>query len=326
MVTDGKATWWDATSGAPAYLAQELRQIDSLEVMPGPAPEPFSGRAGRRVNGKGLEVAVSSSGNGSVTVSSGPCLLYSSEQASQGVWRAQFPQIGPIALGARPTSGQSRIDLVVARLYDSGSGVGPVKEAKIEVVPGSPNAAPSPPSLPVGAIYLELDRLTVPSSGPITHVQTTQVTVAAGGILPVATTTERDALTTAGIAYRGLVVDNAQSGSLERFNGTTWVAQVDAKVSATYVPSAAEAGWGLASEGIRFFKIGATGLVSINYLSRGAAGNTILKNIPPAFAPVVTWPFTTEGGGVGLLNTDGTMTSGKTGAWGASFTYPLANP
>lgn len=227
MATDGKATWWDASSGAPAYVAQELRQIDALEVMPGPVSEPFSGRPGRRVNGKGLEVTVSSTGNGSVTVAAGVCLLYSSAQASQGVWRAQFPQIGPIALGARPTSGQSRIDLVVARLYDSGSGVGSVKEAKIEVIAGSPNATPSAPSLPAGAIYLELDRLTVPSSGTITHVQTTQRTVAAGGILPIDTTAERDALVAAGIAYRGLVVDNAQTGGLERYTGSGWVSITD---------------------------------------------------------------------------------------------------
>jgi hypothetical protein len=284
MATDGKATWWNATAGAPAYNAQELRQIDTLGVMPGPAAEPFSGRPGRRVNGKGLEVSVSSTGNGSVTVSAGVCLLYSSSFASQGVWRATFPQVGPIALGARPPSGQTRVDLVVARLYDSDPGIGAVKEAKIEVLPGSAGAPGVAPNPPAGAALLVLGQLTVPNSGTITFTQTTQRTVAAGGILPVATPAEREELKTNGIAYEGMYVDVASTDTLERFDGTNWPDTSLIAVGSGGSAPAFQNGWsnlGDPDAPLTFQKIGQD--VEISGGIKG--GTSTIFQLPPGYWP-----------------------------------------
>lgn len=220
MATDGEVSFWDGV----AYNAVDFRQLDSPLLMPGPASAPFSSRSGRQVNGAGLAVTVAPAGNGSVSVSAGAGVIYDNAHAIQGAWRFTIPTAKTgIALPARPGVGTSRIDLVVARIYDSGIGVGAVKEVKIEVISGAAAASPSAPALP--ALSFELGRLTVSatSGAAIPLVSTTQVTTAAGGILPVATTTERNALVTAGIAYRGLVVDNAQTGNLEKFeSGTTW--------------------------------------------------------------------------------------------------------
>jgi hypothetical protein len=231
MATDGKVTFWDADAQTklPAYNAQELRQLDSPLLMPGPASAPFSGRSGRQVNGSGLAVTVDPTGAGSVTVSQGAGVIYDGSYAVQGAWRFATSGAKTVALAARPGSGTSRIDLVVARIYDSAlAGAGSVKELKIEVVTGGGSfggtvgATPTAPSLPPLSLLLSTLTVTSTSGAAISKTDTTAVTVAAGGILPVATTAEMNALKTAGIAYRGLVVDNAQTGVLHRYNGTDW--------------------------------------------------------------------------------------------------------
>lgn len=217
MATDGMAGFWDGV----AYPAQAERLLTSIDAMPGPVSAPFSARSGRRVNGSGLSVSVSSTGNGSVTVSPGPGQVYSSAHAGHGRWSFYIPNsVGPLTLGARPATGQTRVDLVVAQLYDSGIGVGAVKEVKIEVVPGQAGVSASAPAVP--ALSMLLDTLTVPATGAISHTQSTDVVVAAGGVLPVQTAAEKNKLKTDGVAYRGLVVDDAQAGALFRYNGDGW--------------------------------------------------------------------------------------------------------
>lgn len=217
MATDGYADRWNGI----AYAAADERRMASIDQMPGSAAAPFSARGGRRVNGSGLNVTASSAGNGSVTVTAGACRIYDSNFSAQGAWDTEFPNtVGPITLGARPSSGQSRIDLVVARIYDADISVGSVKEAKVEVVAGAPGASPSAPATP--AMSLVLATLAVPSSGTISVTQSGARAVSAGGVLPVETSSERDDLVTAGIAYPGLVVFNAQTGQTEAYTGSGW--------------------------------------------------------------------------------------------------------
>jgi hypothetical protein len=212
MATDGMVDRWNNT----AYGAGDERRMASVDQMPGPVGSPFSARSGRRVNGAGLAVSVSSSGNGSVTVSPGPGRIYDDNYASQAGWDFEVPNpVGPITLGARPAAGQSRIDRVIARIYDKDITVGSVYELKIEVIPGDAAPTPGPPAMK--PLSMLLGTLTVPNSGPIS------VTQSAGGVLPVATTDERDQLVADGIAYRGLCVFNAQTGRLEAFDGTAWI-------------------------------------------------------------------------------------------------------
>lgn len=217
MVTDGAAN-----RQALTYSPQQERRLASAHLMPGPAAEPFSGRSGRRVNNSGLKVTVDSAGNGTFTVSPGPGTIFSSTYANEGVWEFEIDnQVGPVSFGARPGSGTSRIDRIIARIYDTDAlGTGP-REVKIERVSSSTVATPTAPVVP--PLSLLLATCTVGSAGVITVVPNTQVSVAAGGILPVATIAERDALKTDGIAYEGMYVDVASTNGLDRYDGTNWV-------------------------------------------------------------------------------------------------------
>jgi hypothetical protein len=164
---------------------------------------------------------VDSTGAGTYSVTAGAGVIYDSAFASQAPWEFEIDNgVAAVAFPARPGVGTSRIDLIVARIYDVDISVGSVREVKIERVNGAASATPSAPALP--ALSLLLATCTVPNAGAITVVSTTAVTTAAGGILPVATTAEMDALKTSGTAYRGMVVDNAQTGSLHRYDGTNW--------------------------------------------------------------------------------------------------------
>lgn len=219
MVSDGTVSWID---GPDLYDAADLRRLDSLLLMPGgPTSQPFAVKEGHRVNGAGLQVSVGGSPE-SWTVTPGPCVVTDPAYSGQGGWRVEIPNTKTGTIGARPGAGQSRIDLIVARVYDATAiGSGPA-EVKIERLPGTPGSSPVAPTPPAGSITYEIARLAVPASGSITITQSVERTVAAGGILPVPTTAAMDKLETDGIAYRGLVVDNAQTDALHRFDGTDW--------------------------------------------------------------------------------------------------------
>jgi hypothetical protein len=278
MATDGKVTFWDATSGAPTYNAQELRQLDSPILMPGPASSPFSGRSGRQVNNSGLAVTVTPTGNGSVSVSAGAGVIYDNAYAINGAWRFALPTAKTgIALAARPGAGTTRYDLVVARIYDSGIGVGAVKELKIEVVTGTASATPSAPALPALSMLLStLGPITSTSGAAIPKVDSSAVTVAAGGVLPVATDTERDALEAAGIAYPGLAVFNIQRGRIEMFvSAGVWDYPGRPQAytpSVTGVPTSGNVG--------RFTRIGKLITVEFKLGVTGAATADIVMSLP----------------------------------------------
>lgn len=260
MATDGFASRINGVE----YAAVDERRMDSALLMPGPASSPFSARSGRRVNGSGLTVSVGGSPE-AWTVSPGAGVIYDPAYASQGAWRFEIPSAVSANLPARPGVGQSRIDLIVARIYDPGALGSGSAEVKIERVNGVSGASPSAPSMP--ALSIELARLLVPASGTITITQSARRTVAAGGVLPVATTTEMDQLETDGIAYRGLVVDNAQTNALYRYDGTDWkaLAEVGGDVqSLTVNANWTATGFGVAVEGKRAYLTG--------YLNRTNAG------------------------------------------------------
>lgn len=275
MATDGTVSRWNADSVThlPAYPASDERLLDSPELMPGPSTAPFSAKSGRRVNGAGLVVSVGGSPE-AWTVTPGAGVIYDNANATAGPWKFAIPASKSANLPARPGVGLSRVDLLVARIYDVdvlGSGA---REIKIEHVPGTPSASPSTPATP--ALSLVLATLNVPNAGAISVTQSTARVVAAGGILPVATTAERDALATAGIAYSGLVVANAQAPGkrLERFDATAWT--YDGKW-ADYTPALT----GLAGAATaRWTRIGDLITVQFKITASGASTTTVLLSKP----------------------------------------------
>ncbi|WP_413800087.1 hypothetical protein [Streptomyces iranensis] len=112
-----------------------------------------------------------------------------------------------------------RIDLVVLRVYDSAHDDSGRVLAAVEIIPGTPAAAPAPPPLP--AASLPLYRVAVAaavSAGtggidfPAATTDIRPYTVAAGGIAPQAN---------APGAYRAQYRDNGTG--LQRFSGAEWV-------------------------------------------------------------------------------------------------------
>lgn len=209
MVSDGPV----ARLNLPVeYAAADERLLDSVLLMPSGAGG-FSARSGRRPGG-GLAVTFSTL---TATVAPGAGVIYDPTFAAGGPWRFVLPVSRSVTLAARPGAGLVRKDLIIARIYDSDSGAGTAKELKIEAVTGTASATPSKPSLP--PLSLELGVADVAPSGPVSFVANTARTVAAGGILPVASTTERNDLPA---PHAGLVVFNEQTKRLEVFDGTAW--------------------------------------------------------------------------------------------------------
>ncbi|MCX4698628.1 hypothetical protein OG252_21835 [Streptomyces sp. NBC_01352] len=117
-----------------------------------------------------------------------------------------------------------RIDLLVLRVYDDAYDGSGRTEAVVEIVQGTPAAAPVAPTTP--DLALPLFRVSVPagtSAGTGGIPWTTSTTdlrttlVSAGGILPVYNNA------TAAGSYPGQYQDNDNSGFLQRWNGTEWV-------------------------------------------------------------------------------------------------------
>lgn len=222
MATDGYVDRWDDVD----YNAADERRLTSALLMPGTTP--FSARSGRRPGGGGLVTSVVGSPSAARPVlrtSAGAGLVFDPNNAEAGPYRFATPSAVDVTLGDRPGTGASRIDLIVARIRDVSVGVGAEDNLKIEVVQGNPGSSPSAPALP--PLSMLVSTINVPASGAIAITNSTEIAVAAGGILPVSSTAEMNKLKTDGIAYRGLAVSNAQTDALHRYDGTNWKRQQD---------------------------------------------------------------------------------------------------
>lgn len=220
MASDGYAAWWNQVD----YDAATERRLAAMHAAPATAgtAATFGGLSGKRINGAGLNVTVGGSPE-AVTVSAGGGVI-ADPRGDGALWPFEIPQSVTIAGDiSRPGSGQSRIDWVVARLYDTDSGLGTQKDVKLERWTGSAGSSPSDPTIPDGAVYLRLATLTVPASGTaITVTPTTDRTAAAGGVAPMSTA-RRDALAAAGALYAGFTLYNTTSKQLEVYDGSIFL-------------------------------------------------------------------------------------------------------
>jgi hypothetical protein len=99
--------------------------------------------------------------NMSVDVANGSCVIAGTDTAGQGSYLCKSTAVENVVLDAAPGVGNSRIDRIVARVYDGQViGSGP-SEWTIEAVTGTASPSPSLPSLPNSC--LELARVTVAS-------------------------------------------------------------------------------------------------------------------------------------------------------------------
>jgi hypothetical protein len=212
------------------HTAQVDRLAQSGLLMPGAAGNTW--RAGVRGAGD-LVVAAQGVPNMSVQVAAGSCYVVQSV-AGNGAYLLTNDAAFTVAITAAHAT-LPRKDLIVARVTDSFF-TGVTNLGTLEVVTGVAAASPVDPAVTGNATILA--RVTVPAAattivaGNITDLRPRAA--ALGGIIPVLTTAERDAI--AGIS-RGMVVDNLQTGFLERHNGTTWKTLMEVTPWAAYTPA-----------------------------------------------------------------------------------------
>ncbi|MEU1189843.1 hypothetical protein [Streptomyces sp. NPDC005859] len=200
----------------------------------------------------------------SATVSPGRAVLQSTD--ARGAYPVALTEYSSVTF-ADGNAQHNRVDLLVLRIYDHAHDGSGRTEAVVEIVPGTPAAAPTAPAAP--GLSLPLYEVTVPANasagtGGIAWasalVGRRTATVGVGGILPVTTDTSTG-------AYPGQYRD--LGGQLQRWSGTAWtdypVLPTWQSWTPTWVTStgAAPPAFGNASLSCRYVKFGTT--VHLNF-------------------------------------------------------------
>lgn len=206
--------WINASAGAPAYSANELRQAMGLALMYD--GRNMGGRKGVRPGGTQLAVSYAAP---TITVQPGLCCLDPALSTPQGSYWVAIPAAETHTLTAADAT-NPRKDIVIARLYDHDEDASGLRLARSEYIAGVANPAPSEPAVPAGAIRLAT--IDVPASpGAPVVTNNAPFTVSPGGILPV-----RGAADIAA-ALKGRYRDRLDTNVLERDTGAAWETAAD---------------------------------------------------------------------------------------------------
>lgn len=174
----------------------------------------FDARPGVLPNHSAVEVSVAGM---LVTVTDLNCVIVGPTSSGRGPYLCAIPTSQITLTAADPSN--PRIDLLIAEvLDDAADSSGDLVPGRTRVITGTPAAVPTVPATPSGA--LALAQFAVPAGGAsATLTYTADYTTAAGGIIPV-----RD---TAGLPTvwnrEGMYADQADTDTLMRWNGSTWV-------------------------------------------------------------------------------------------------------
>jgi hypothetical protein len=227
MAGDGFALRFDSV----LYPAANDRLLQAVLAAPASSTR---ARAGVRAGG-GLEVTIDSSGSGTWTVAPGGGII-TDTGAGPGSYPFVIPSTVSRALGTRPGGGTSRIDEIVAVIKNvderPADGAG-VREVDIVVITGTAGASPTAPAIPAG--QLRLGELLVPAAGAISVSKPPPRTAALGGVIPVASTTERDAISP---TYDSLIVYREDNDTFEGRIDGVWTA-IGRKLASCHVKRAA---------------------------------------------------------------------------------------
>jgi hypothetical protein len=200
-----------------AITAKQMRQA-SAALYGGGANRPLGGRSGFRAD-TASNILTATSTTWTLVPCSG--MIDPGATTYQGMygWATDANVTGSVT-AANATN--PRKDIVYIQVNDSSAGDGSgALNANVLYLAGTPAPSPVAPALPARSFLV--GTITVPQSGggsPTVALNPARF-VAAGGILPVFTQTERDAL----VAYDGLAVRRMDLASrqVETYNGTTWV-------------------------------------------------------------------------------------------------------
>lgn len=103
------------------------------------------------------ELAVSqraAGANMSVDVAAGRAVVPMTDAPNQGSALCRSTAVNNLTVGGAPAAGLTRIDLVVARVYDASLIGGSINGWQLEIVPGTAASTPAAPAVPASAIPL----------------------------------------------------------------------------------------------------------------------------------------------------------------------------
>jgi hypothetical protein len=148
----------------------------------------------RRWNGNEMKVSATGPATMQVTVAPGVAWVPGGFSNTQGSYAVVNNTTVSLGISSAPAS-QSRIDLVVLQVLDSGYS-GSVDQAQLNVIVGTPASSPVPPAVAGNFIILAQVRVSAGvssiASSAITDVRPYLAGI--GGVLPVKNATERTAL------------------------------------------------------------------------------------------------------------------------------------
>ena len=214
----------DASGGAPAYSAQQLRQARGALAGWASSARPLGARSGVRPGTPATSVFLTGTGSTTWNLAAISGILDTETPVNAGPY--QFATDGAdtgtltAADGANP-----RVDSIFVSVNDTvqdGSGQRGGAVTYTAGLPGTAGgargAAGGPPNIPARAI--EIAQINVPASGSgaPTVSWVAPYCVAAGGIVPVSGPAVYPAN-----PYTGLHLDDAALGGLMRYNGSGWV-------------------------------------------------------------------------------------------------------
>lgn len=201
--------WINASAGAPAYAANELRRGFAAVLFPGHADR-FGARAGIRPGGS---AAVTISGM-TVTVQHLTAVVYPALTSLAGPYLVQLQSeqhtVSP-ADGTNP-----RKDIIYLQVQDNDEDSSGFRRARSVYLAGTPAPSPVEPTPPIGAYRIASIDVPAGSTTP-TLTYNAPWTVASGGIVPVRNDAELPGST--GGLYDGAARWNQDLDRLEVHNG-----------------------------------------------------------------------------------------------------------
>lgn len=217
--------WINASAGAPAYSANELRGAMALAVQYN--GRTLGARAGVRPGGNALQTSIAGS---TITVRAGTACVDPALTTAQGPYWVCLPADETHTLTAAHAT-LPRKDITVLRVYDHDEDSSTFRKAQSEYIVGTAAGSPAEPSVPSGSF--KISTIDVPNSGGGSPSVTLNYpyTVASGGTLPVRNVTERTAIT----PFDGMVIERQDRSPrwLELYDGTAWRVITDAVCSST---------------------------------------------------------------------------------------------
>lgn len=277
----------DAKNGAPQYSGRKLRQTTVSVPMGGAtAARPLGARSGVR---PGTPTSTVTASTTAVTVRPFAGVIDAQAAAESGAY--EFSSDANLTFTSSngftaADANNARIDIVYVQVNDPAEGDGSATPGiTIGYQAGTASASPAVPSTPARAFAGW--QLTVPKAGggnpSVTMVA--PFIAAAGGVVPVRSITELNAVTGYAGAYADLTATTDTTNypvGLYRSDGSTWTAVLKSDDTSWITPTFA--GGSTATPGVQYRR--RSGIVYLTGLRNPTADDQVQFTLPAGFRPL----------------------------------------